>query len=29
MPHHCYEYCNTLAWFFDTFDHPRRLRLVY
>lgn len=29
MPHHCYEYCNTLAWFFDTFDHPRRLRLLY
>jgi hypothetical protein len=29
MPHHCYEYCNTLAWFFDTFDHPRRLRLIY
>jgi len=29
MPHHCYEYCNTLGWFFDNFDHPRRLRLVY
>jgi hypothetical protein len=29
MPHHCYEYCNTLAWFFDNFDHPRRLRLLY
>jgi hypothetical protein len=29
MPHHCYEYHNTLAWFFDTFDHPRRLRLLY
>jgi hypothetical protein len=29
MPHHCYEYCNTLGWFFDTFDHPRRLRLLY
>ena len=29
MPHHCYEYCNTLAWFYDNFDHPRRLRLVY
>jgi hypothetical protein len=29
MPHHCYEYCNTLAWFFDNFDHPRRLRLIY
>jgi hypothetical protein len=29
QPHHCYEYCNTLAWFYDTFDHPRRLRLLY
>jgi len=29
MPHHCYEYHNTLAWFFDTFKHPRRLRLLY
>ncbi len=23
MPHHCYEYQNTLGWFYDTFDHPR------
>ena len=29
MPHHCYEYQNTLGWFFDNFDHPRRLRLLY
>lgn len=29
MPHHCYEYCNTLAWFYDNFEHPRRLRLLY
>jgi len=29
MPHHCYEYHNTLAWFFDNFDHKRRLRLLY
>ncbi|HME28104.1 MAG TPA: hypothetical protein VKI44_43410, partial [Acetobacteraceae bacterium] len=29
MPHHCYEYCNTLGWFFDNFAHPRRLRLLY
>ena len=29
MPHHCYEYQNTLGWFYDTFDHPRRLRLLY
>ena len=29
MPHHCYEYHNTLAWFWDRFDHPRRLRLLF
>ncbi len=29
MPHHCYEYQNTLGWYYDTFDHPRRLRLLY
>jgi hypothetical protein len=29
MPMHCYEYANALGWFFDTFDHPRRLRLLY
>ena len=29
MPHHCYEYHNTLAWFWDNFDHPRRLRLLF
>ncbi|MGH7933414.1 MAG: hypothetical protein ACREQN_09630 [Candidatus Binataceae bacterium] len=29
MPMHCYEYTNTLGWFYDTFDHPRRLRLLY
>jgi hypothetical protein len=29
MPHHCYEYQNTLAWFWDTFEHPRRLRLLF
>jgi hypothetical protein len=29
MAHHCYEYHNTLAWFYDNFDHPRRLRLLY
>jgi len=26
---HCYEYCNTLGWFYDHFDHPRRLRLLF
>lgn len=29
MPLHGYEYTNTLRWFFDTFDHPSRLRLLY
>jgi hypothetical protein len=26
---HCYEYCNTLGWFFDSFAHPQRLKLLY
>jgi hypothetical protein len=29
MPHHGYEYTNTLGWFYDTFDHPHRLKLLY
>lgn len=29
MPHHGYEYTNTLRWFYDTFDHPHRLKLLY
>lgn len=29
MPQHGYEYTNTLRWFFDTFEHPYRLRLLY
>jgi hypothetical protein len=29
MPQHCFEYLNTLRWFYDTFDHPLRLRLLY
>ena len=29
MPHHAYEYTNTLGWFYDTFDHPHRLKLLY
>ncbi|MGH7044657.1 MAG: hypothetical protein ACREFY_21335 [Acetobacteraceae bacterium] len=29
MPQHCYEYCNTLGWFYDNFDHPLRLKLLY
>ncbi len=29
MPQHCYEYTNTLGWFFDRFDHPHRIKLLY
>ena len=29
MPMHCYQYTNALGWFYDNFDHPRRLRLLY
>lgn len=29
MPQHGYEYTNTLGWFYDTFDHPQRLKLLY
>jgi len=29
MPMHCYEYTNALGWFYDNFDHARRLRLLY
>jgi len=29
IPQHCYEYLNTLGWFYDTFEHPQRLKLLY
>jgi hypothetical protein len=29
MPQHTYEYCNTIGWFYDTFEHPQRLKLLY
>jgi hypothetical protein len=29
MSQHGYEYCNTVGWFFDTFDHPHRLKLLF
>jgi hypothetical protein len=29
IPQHCYQYMNTLRWFFDTFEHPHRLKLLY
>src|SRR3989442_12229094 len=29
MSQHGYEYCNTLGWFYDTFEPPRRLPLLF
>ena len=29
LPQHCYEYCNTLGWFFDRFRHPQRIKLLF
>ena len=29
MPQHTAEYCNTLRWYFDEFDHPHQVKLVY
>jgi hypothetical protein len=29
MPQHSYEYCNTVRWFFDSFAHPHRLKLLF
>jgi hypothetical protein len=29
MPQHSFEYCNNVRWFFDTYDHPHRLKLVF
>jgi hypothetical protein len=29
MPHHCYEYCNTLGWYYDNFEHKLRLKLLF
>ncbi len=29
LPQHCYEYCNTLGWFFDRFKHPQRIKLIF
>jgi hypothetical protein len=29
MSQHGYEYCNTLGWFYDTFAHPHRLKLLF
>ena len=29
LPQHCFEYMNSLAWFFDNFDHPHQVKLLY
>lgn len=29
MPQHSYEYCNTLRWYFDTFEHKHQVKLLY
>ena len=29
MPQHVGEYCNTLRWFLDTFDHPHQVKLLF
>jgi hypothetical protein len=29
LAQHCFEYLNSLAWFWDTFEHPQRLKLLY
>jgi hypothetical protein len=29
LSQHCYEYCNTLGWFYDRFKHPQRIKLLF
>ena len=29
MSHHGYQYTNSLAWFYDRFDHPHKTKLLY
>ena len=29
LPQHCYEYCNTMGWFFDNFAHKQRIKLLF
>jgi hypothetical protein len=29
LPQHCFEYLNTLGWFFDNFAHKQQLKLLY
>jgi hypothetical protein len=28
LPQHCYEYLNTLGWFWDNFEHPHKIKLL-
>jgi hypothetical protein len=29
MPQHSAEYCNTLRWYMESFDHPHQVKLLY
>jgi hypothetical protein len=29
LPQHCFEYMNTMAWFFDNFSHKHQVKLLY
>jgi len=29
LPQHCFEYLNTLTWFFDNFEHKHQVKLLY
>jgi hypothetical protein len=29
LPQHCFEYLNTMAWYFDSFQHKQQLKLLY
>ena len=29
IPQHCYEYCNTVGWYFDNFEHIQQLKLLF
>ena len=29
MPQHCAQYMNTLGWWYDRFDHPHRIKLLF
>src|SRR3954447_2289314 len=29
LPQHCSDYLNTMAWFWDNFEHPQRIKLLF